>query len=196
MSTALTVKNVKGTRTELNIINAYMSEAQAVMRYTFYAKQAEKEGYFPLQAVFMETADNEMHHGKVFLKMVQGGEVHCTLPVDAVAVKDTITNLEISIHEEGDEAVKSYTAAAKVAEEEGFPEIATHFTTLAEVEQRHMERFRRYLERIKAGTLWKREQPITWRCLVCGYEHVGTEPPRVCPACDHPYQHYMPMDMD
>ena len=197
MSTPTTTpKSIKGTRTEQNLVDAYISGTQAYARYTYYAQQAEKENYFPLQEVFNETAANELRHGKVYLKMLQGGALNCTIPVDAIPPRDTVTNLEISIHEEGDEAVKTYLANAKVAEEEGFPEIAEHFTAIASIEKHHMERFQRYLDRIKAGTLWKRDKAITWKCLVCGYEFVGTEPPKVCPACDHPYQHYMPMDMD
>ncbi len=190
-----TPKNLKGTRTEKNIVEAYMSESTAYTRYTYYAQQAQKESYFPVQKIFEETADNELHHGKVFLKMLQGGTVDGTITVDAIASQDTASNLEIAIHEELDEAVKSYLAAAKVAEEEGFPEIAEHFKAIASVEEKHKDRFQRYLDRIKAGTLWKRDKAITWKCLVCGYEFVGTEPPKTCPACDHPYQHYMPMDM-
>lgn len=191
-----TPKSIKGTKTEQNIVDAYISETQAYARYMYYAKQAGKENYFPLQKVFEETADNELHHGKVYLKMLEGGVVNCNIPVDAIPAKDTITNLEISIHEEGDEAVKSYLAAAKTAKEEGFPEIAEHFTSIASVEKHHMERFQKYLDHIKAGTLWKRDKAITWKCLVCGYEFVGKEPPKACPGCDHPYQHFMPEDME
>lgn len=191
-----TRKSIKGTKTEQNVVNAYMSETQAYIRYTFYAQQAAKDNYFPLQVVYEETAANEMRHAKIYLKMLEGGTLDCNLPVDAVYVKDTVTNLEISIHEEGDEAVKVYLDNARVAEEEGFPEIARHFKAIASIEQHHLDRFKKYLEHIKAGTLWKREHPITWQCLVCGYRFVGTEPPQCCPGCDHPYQHYMPLDMN
>ena len=189
-----TPKNLKGTRTEKNIVEAYMSESTAYTRYTYYAQQAQKESYFPVQKIFEETADNELHHGKVFLKMLQGGTVDGTITVDAIASQDTASNLEIAIHEELDEAVKSYLAAAKVAEEEGFPEIAEHFRSIAKIEDQHRRRFLYYLKQVEDGTVWKRDHEITWKCLVCGYEFKGTEPPMECPACDHPREHYMAMD--
>lgn len=191
-----TTKSIKGTKTEQNLVNAYMSEAQAYSRYTFYAQQAEKESYYPVQKVFNETAANELHHCKVFLKMLQGGEVPCTAEVDAITISDTASNLKIAIKEEHVDGLEFYLAAATTAEEEGFPEIASHFKAIASVEKHHMERFERYLKRVEDGTLWKRDTPIKWECLVCGYIFEGTEPPKTCPGCDHPYQHYFALDMD
>ena len=199
MSTTATTqpaKSIKGTRTEQAIVNAYINESQAYARYTFYAKQANKEGYFPIEQIFNETAANELHHAKVFMKMLEGGQVACSVGVDAIQPVDTATNLRISISEESNEGVAQYQNDAKVAEEEGFPEIADHFRAIAEVEKHHMERFERYLKRVEDGTVWKRDHEISWKCLVCGYVFVGTEPPAVCPGCDHPYQHYMALDMD
>lgn len=193
---AKAAKSIKGTQTEKNIVNAYMNESQSYARYTFYARQAYKEGLFPIQVVFEETADNELHHAKVFLKMLQGGTVQCSASVDAIKAEDTATNLRIAIHEEKDEGVAGYLADAKTADMEGFPEIAEHFRAIAQIEQHHQDRFERYLKRLEDGTLWKREKPIQWRCLECGYIYTGTEPPMICPACDHPYQHYMALDMD
>lgn len=189
-------KSIKGTRTEQNIVNAYVSESGAYTRYMYYSQQAEKDKYFPIQKVFEETAQNELRHGKVFMKMLEGGVVPCNVDVDACKIKDTAFNLSIAIKEECQEGVEQYTAAAKVAKEEGFPEISSHFEAIAEIEKRHMDRFQRYLDQVKSGTVWKRDHAITWKCLVCGYESKGTEPPAECPACDHPYQHYMGMDMD
>ena len=94
------------------------------------------------------------------------------------------------------EGVELYTNSAKVADEEGFPEIAEHFRAIAEIEDRHRRRFEHYLKQVKDGTVWKRDRKIKWQCLVCGYVYEGTEPPAVCPACDHPYQHYMGLDYD
>lgn len=195
-SSTTTTKSIKGTRTEQALVNAYMNESQSYARYTFYAQQAEKDSYFPLQVVFNETAANELRHAKVFMKMLQGGTVNCNVPVDAYKIQDSASNLRIAINEEKTEGVAQYLADAEIADVEGFPEIAEHFRAIAEVERHHMERFERYLKRIEDGTLWKRDHDITWKCLVCGYVHVGTEPPTKCPACDHPYQHYMPMDME
>lgn len=187
-------KSIKGTRTEKNLVIAYMAESSAYTRYTFYAQQADKELYFPVGEIFRETANNELRHGKVFFKFLEGGSVNVPMDVDAGIIGDTASNLATAAHEEMVEGVELYTASAKVADEEGFPEIASHFREIAEIEEHHYRRFERYLKQVKEGTVWKRKNPIKWKCLVCGYIHEGTEPPKVCPACDHPYQHYMAMD--
>lgn len=189
-----TTKSIKGTQTEKNLVIAYLAESSAYTRYTFYAKQAEKENYFPVSEVFKATADNELHHGKIFFKFLEGGSVTVPMDADAGVIGDTASNLATAAHEEMVEGVELYTNSAKVAEEEGFPEIAEHFRAIAEVENHHRERFERYLKHVQDGTLWKREKPIKWQCLVCGYIFEGTEPPKTCPACDHPYQHYIALD--
>lgn len=191
-----TTKSIRGTRTEKNLVAAYLSESSAYTRYTYYAQQANKESYFPVERIFTLTADNEMHHGKVFFKMLQGGTVEVPINADAGVIGDTASNLATAVSEENTEGVEQYTAAAAVAEEEGFPEIAEHFRSIAEVEKHHMERFARYLKMIQDGTLWKREKPVTWECLVCGFHFEGTEPPKKCPGCDHPYQHYIAIGDD
>lgn len=187
-------KSIKGTQTEKNLAISYMNEAQAYARYTFYAQQADKENYFPIGEIFRDTASNELRHGKIFLKMLEGGTVDIALTPDAGVIGDTATNLEISIKEEKEEGVKAYIAFAKVAEEEGFPDAARHFREIAEIEQHHCDRFEHYLQQVKDGTVWKRDKPIKWKCLVCGYIYEGKQPPAVCPACDHPREHYMALD--
>lgn len=127
--------------------------------------------------------------------MLQGGKVDVTLNVDAGVIGTTAQNLEIASAEELAEGVELYKNSAKVADEEGFPEIADHFRAIATVEESHRRRFDRYLKEVKEGTVWKREKPVKWRCLVCGYIYEGTTPPEKCPGCDHPYQHYMAMDV-
>ena len=189
-----TKKSIKGTQTEKNLVIAYLAESSAYTRYNFYAQKADKEQYFPIGQIFRETAENEMHHGKVFFKFLEGGSVEVPMAADAGVIGTTAENLEIAAKEESNEGVKLYTASAEVAEKEGFPEIADHFRAIAEIENRHHRRFMRYLKQVKEGTVWKREKPVTWQCLVCGYQYKGTEPPKVCPACDHPYQHYMAID--
>lgn len=191
-----TKRSIKGTQTEKNLVAAYMSESAAYTRYTYYAKQANKERYFPIEKIFKETADNEMQHSKTYFKYLEGGKVPCGLMVDAGVIGDTASNLATAISEEEIEGVEQYQAAAKVADEEGFHEIAEHFRSIAEVEMHHKARFERYLAQVKAGTVWKRDKPIKWRCLVCGYTYEGTEPPVKCPACDHPREHYMALDME
>lgn len=189
-------KSIKGTQTEKNLVIAYVAESGAYTRYNYYAQQADKEGYYPIGQVFRNTADNEIRHGKVFFKLLEGGSVKISTDVDAGVIGTTAENLATAAAEELTEGVELYTSAAKVAREEGFPEIADHFAAIAEVERRHHERFLTLQKQVEDGTVWKRDKPITWQCMVCGYEFVGTEPPKVCPACDHPYQHYMPLDMN
>ncbi|MDE5628787.1 MAG: rubrerythrin family protein [Muribaculaceae bacterium] len=189
-------KSIKGTRTEKNLVSAYMAESSAYTRYVFYSQQAEKESYFPIAQIFQETADNELRHAKIYFKYLQGGNIPVTMGVDAGIIGTTEQNLEIAAQEELEEGTKMYRAAAKVAQEEGFDDIASHFLAIADVEETHRRRFLHYLKQVKDGTVWKRDKPIKWKCLVCGYEYVGTEPPAVCPACNHPREHYMAMDYE
>ena len=189
-------KSIKGTETEKNLVIAYMAESSAYSRYTYYAKQADKEDYFPIGEIFRETADNELHHGKIFFKYLEGGSMPCTLDVDAGVIGDTASNLATAAHEEMVEGVKLYRNAAKVAKKEGFDDIAEHFAAIAEIEDHHRKRFEAYLKQVKEGTVWKRKKAIKWQCMVCGYIFEGTEPPKVCPACDHPQCHYKALDMD
>ncbi len=187
--------SIRGTKTEQNLVNAFIAESQAYARYTYYAGQAEKEEYYPIQKAFEETAANELRHGKVYMKLLEGGTLPCNINVDSVPIQDTVANLEIAIREESEEGIKIYLENAKVADEEGFPEIAEHFRAIAEIEELHMKRFQTYLDQVKNDTVWKREKPIEWQCLVCGYVYKGTEPPKICPACDHPDKHYKALDI-
>lgn len=187
-------KSIKGTQTEKNLVISYAAESMAYSRYQFYAAQADKENYFPIGQVFRETADNELRHAKVFFKFLEGGAVDVNVGVDAGIIGTTEQNLAVAAKEEKEEGFEMYQAFAKVADQEGFAEVASHFRAIAESEMHHRRRFMRYLDQVEKGTVWKREKPVTWRCLVCGYTYRGTEPPTVCPACDHPYQHYMAID--
>lgn len=189
-------KSIKGTRTEQNIVNAFVAETGAYARYTYYAQAADKEQYFPIGEIFRNTAENELRHAKVFLKMLEDTVVDAGGSVDAGFLGKTADNLRISIKEEKQEGYEFYLAAAKTATEEGFDDIAAHFEAIASIEKRHCERFELLLKQVEDGTVWKREKPIKWQCLVCGYVHEGLTPPDVCPACDHPYQHYMPLDIE
>lgn len=189
-----TKKSIKGTKTEQNIVNSYLAETQAFARYTFYAKIADKEQYFPVGVIFRETADNELHHAKVFLKMLEDNEVVGNPGVDAGFLGDTAANLKTSMQEESVGGYEFYNACAKTAKEEGFDNIAVHFQAIAQAEKSHYDRFKYMLSLIETGTMWKREKPVTWKCLVCGYTFVGTEPPAKCPGCDHPYQHYIAIE--
>lgn len=187
-------KSIKGTQTEKNLVIAYMAESAAVSRYTYYAAAADKENYFPIGQIFRETAANELRHSKVFFKYLEGGKVPAVLDVDAGVIGTTAENLAIAAEEERIEGFEFYQKAAQIAEDEGFDEIASHFLAIAKIERHHRLRFLRYLEQVNNGTVWKRDHPIKWKCLVCGYIHEGLTPPSECPACDHPFQHYMAMD--
>jgi rubrerythrin len=189
-------KSIKGTQTEKNLVISYMAESAAYSRYMFYAAQATKEEYFPIANVFTETADNELRHAKVYFKFLEGGSLPVELNVDAGVIGTTAENLEIAANEEKVEGYEMYLQFAETAEKEGFADIAEHFRAIATIEERHRNRFLHYLDQVEKGTVWKRDKPIVWKCLVCGYEYTGTEPPKECPACDHPYQHYMAMDYE
>jgi len=189
-------KSIRGTKTEINLVVSYLAESSAYSRYTYYAKQADKEEYFPVGEIFRDTAANELQHSKVYFKYLEGGSVTVPIAVDAGVIGTTAENLELAACEERAEGVDMYTEFAKVADEEGFAEIAEHFRSIAEVEARHEARFRHYLKHVEEGTLWKRKEAIKWKCLVCGYIHEGTTPPDECPACDHPYQHYIGLDYE
>lgn len=185
-------KSIKGTQTEVNLANAYVSESTAYTRYTFYAQQATKDSYFQLANMLDETAANELHHAKIFLKYLEDGGVTPPVAVDPGVLGNTLNNLKTAAEEELREGVEQYTKAAAVAEKEGFIQIAEQFRAIATVENHHRERFLKYAEMIENGTVWKRDKPIKWQCLVCGYVYEGTEPPAKCPACLHPYQHFEP----
>lgn len=191
-----TKKSIKGTQTEANLVKAYLAESAAYSRYTYYAQQADKENYYPIGQIFRETAANELRHGKVFFKYLKGGKVTVELNPDAGIIGDTASNLATAAAEELAEGVDQYVEAAKVADKEGFTEIAEHFRAIAEIEKRHRDRFLWYLDQVEKGTVWKRTKAIKWQCLVCGYVYEGKQPPEECPACDHPYQHYMALDYD
>lgn len=187
-----TTKSLVGTKTEQLLAVAYAAESMAYTRYTFFAQAAQKQSYFQYANIFNETAANELHHAKIFLKYLS--EAGCStspLGVDAGVIGDTAANLAVAASEEEREGVDQYTMSAKVAEEEGFPEIAARFRAIATVENHHKERFDLMRKRIEDGTVWKSDTPIKWQCQVCGYIFEGTEPPEKCPACYHPYQHFM-----
>lgn len=186
-------KSLKGTKTETNLANAYVSESTAYTRYTYFSQSAQKEGYYQYAKIFQETADNELHHAKIFLKLLTNGAVMTTpISVDPGILTPTVDNLKVAAQEEQTEGVDQYTTSAEVAEEEGFPEIAETFRAIATIENHHKDRFDLLRKEIEDGTVWKREKPIKWQCQVCGYIFEGVEPPEFCPACKHPRQHFMP----
>lgn len=183
-------KSIRGTRTEKNLLTAFAGEAQARNRYTYFASQARKEGLEQIANIFTETAENEKEHAKVFFKYLEGGELEITAAYPAGMIQDTRANLEAAADGEKMEWSKIYADAEKIAREEGFAEIATSFKEIAEVEEFHEKRYRKLLQNVASGEVFKRKTTVKWHCTNCGYIHEGPEAPKECPACKHPQSYY------
>jgi len=184
------MKSLKGTKTEKNLLTAFAGESQARNRYTYFASQARKEGYEQIAGIFLETADNEKEHAKRLFKFLEGGEVEIAASYPAGVIGNTKENLISSAGGENFEHTKMYPGFAKVAEEEGFPEIANVFRAIVVAEKQHEKRYLALLENLEKGKVFKRERVVRWRCRNCGYIHEGTEPPEKCPACAHPRAYF------
>ncbi|HUT79464.1 MAG TPA: rubrerythrin family protein [Polyangia bacterium] len=182
--------NLKGSRTEQNLLKAFAGESQARNRYDFAAKVALKAGFHQISAIFEETAQNEKQHAKVFFRFLEGGMVEITAAYPAGIIDDTAGNLLAAAEGEHEEWTELYPEFAKLANAEGFPEVATAFTMIARVEKEHEARFRRLLDNVKNDTVFKKEAKVRWKCRQCGHVHEGTEPPAKCPACAHPREHF------
>jgi len=184
--------SLKGTRTEKHLLAAFAGESQARNRYNYFASKARKEGYVGISAIFTETADNEKEHAKVFFKHLEGGPVEITATYPAGVIGDTLENLKAAAAGEKEEWSVLYPDAARIAKEEGFPEVAASFEQVAEVEVRHEARYNRLVERIEKGEVFKRAEPVMWKCLNCGRVIEGGEAPDKCPACAHPRSYFEP----
>ena len=182
--------SLKGSKTEKNLLKSFAGESQARNRYTFFASAARKEGYIQIQRIFEETAANEKEHAEVFFKYLEGGEVEITAAYPAGKIGTTEENLLAAAEGELLEWGTLYPDFAKVAKEEGFLDVAESFEEIAEVEEEHEKRYRKLLENVKNGTVFKRDEEVEWHCLNCGYIHHGKEAPEVCPACQHPQSYY------
>lgn len=179
------MKSIKGTKTEKNLLTAFAGESQARNRYTYFASQAKKEGYEQIRAIFTETADNEKEHAKRLFKYLEGGEAEITAAYPAGIIGTTKENLKAAAAGENHEYTIMYPEFAKIADEEGFSEIACVMRAIAVAEKQHEKRYLTLLGNIEKGRIFKRENVVTWKCGNCGYIHEGTEPPEKCPACDH-----------
>ena len=173
------MKNLKGTKTEENLKAAFAGESQERNKYNYFAKVARKEGYHYIAQIFEETAINEMQHAKDEFKLLDG-------------IGDTAANLKEAIVGEHYETTEMYVNFEKDAKDEGFVEVARLFKQIAKVEAEHRDRYKKLLQMLEDGTLYKREKPIRWKCSKCGYIHEGTEPPAKCPSCQHPKEYYEP----
>lgn len=183
-------KSIKGTRTEKNLLAAFGGESQARNRYTYFASAAKKESYEQISAIFLETAENEKEHAKVFFKYLEGGDVEITVSYPAGAIKDTMTNLEAAADGEKLEWTTLYSDFAKVAEEEGFDEAARSFEQISKVEMFHESRYRKLIANVAKREVFIKKTSVKWHCRNCGYVAEGKEPPKECPACKHPQSYY------
>ncbi|MBE6195490.1 MAG: rubrerythrin family protein [Rikenellaceae bacterium] len=187
------MKSVKGTRTEQNLLKSFAGESQARTRYTFFSSVAKKEGYEQIAGVFMETAEQEKEHAKRFFKFLEGGDLEITATYPAGKIGTTSENLLAAARGENEEWDMLYPEFAKVADEEGFPEIAATFRAVATVEAEHERRYLKLLSRLTDGNFFKRDGEIWWQCRNCGYIVKAEEAPLLCPACKHPQAYYEPM---
>ncbi len=183
---------LKGTRTEKNLLAAFAGESQARNRYTFFASVAREEGYEQIAAIFEDTANNEREHAKVFFKYLQGGDVEITAAYPAGVIGDTLTNLRAAAAGEKMEWGTIYPKFVNIAREEGFPEIANSFSQVAAVEVEHERRYNILAARLEKGEVFKRGEPIKWRCRNCGRVLESAEAPKICPACSHPQAFFEP----
>lgn len=170
------------TKTEENLKKAFAGESQARNKYTYFAKVAINEGYLYIAKIFEETADNEMQHAKDEFKLLNG-------------IGSTVENLKEAIKGENFENTEMYPQMQKDAEEEGNKKAAELFKEISEVEKHHEERYKKLLEMVEKGTVYKRDKSIKWKCAKCGYVHEGTEPPKICPSCKHAKEYYEPEDI-
>ncbi|MCM1180763.1 MAG: rubrerythrin family protein [Clostridium sp.] len=171
--------DLKGTKTEANLQAAFAGESQARNKYTYYASKAKKDGYNQIADIFLETANNEKEHAKMWFKLLNGG-----------AVPDTVTNLKDAAAGENFEWTDMYKEFAATAREEGFEDIAKSFEMVGEIEKAHEERYKKLLENVEGGLVFSREGDMIWECANCGHIHVGPQAPEECPVCAHPQSYF------
>lgn len=173
------MKELKGTKTEKNLQEAFAGESQARNKYTYFASKAKKDGFVQIANIFEETAANEKEHAKLWFKYLEGG-----------AIQDTEKNLEAAVNGEHDEWTDMYPRMAKEAREEGFEEIAAKFEMVAEIEKHHEERYRKLLKNVQDKLVFSRDGDCIWQCSNCGHIVVGKKAPEVCPVCNHPQSYF------
>ncbi len=183
-------KTIKGSKTEKNLLKAFAGESQARNRYTYFASAARKEGYEQIANIFIETAENEKEHAKMFFKHLEGGDVEITATYPAGMIKDTKSNLEAAAAGENLEWTTLYSDFAKIAKDEGFAEIARTFEQISKVEKFHESRYRKLINNIGNAEVFKKKEAVKWHCINCGYVVEGAEAPKECPACKHPQAYY------
>lgn len=182
--------SIKGSQTEKNLLKAFAGESQAKNRYTFFAKQAKKEGYEQISALFAETALNEEEHAKIFFKFLEGGDVEITAAYPAGMIATTEENLKAAAMGENEEWTSLYPEFAQTAKEEGFKRVAAAFKLIAKIEADHEARFLKLLENLEEGRAFLRDEKITWICRKCGHVHFGQKALDKCPVCAHPQGYF------
>lgn len=184
------MKSIKGSETEKNLLKAFAGESQARNRYTYFSSIARNEGFEQISAIFLETADNEKEHAKVFFKYLEGGDTEIKASYPAGKIGTTSENLLAAANGEKMEWSALYPEFARVALKEGFNEIASSLKEIAEVEENHEARYRKLLENVKNKRVFSRDKVLKWKCRNCGYVHEGKSAPDKCPACKHPQSFY------
>lgn len=182
--------DLKGSKTEKNLLIAFAGESQARMRYDYFAKQARKEGLQQIGELFDETAMNERSHAKRFFRFLECRDVEITATYPAGKIGNTLENLKAAAEGEKEEWTDMYPAFANVADEEGFPEIATVFRMIGKIEKAHEERFKKLYNKLEDGKVFESDEKVIWKCRVWGLLHVGNKPPQKCPACLHPQGYF------
>jgi rubrerythrin len=181
---------VKGSKTEKNILTAFAGESQARNRYTYFASEARKEGYMQIADIFEETASQEKEHAKRFFKFLEGGEVEIQTSFPAGVIGKTAENLKAAAAGENYEWTDLYPSFAKIAQEEGFESIAKTISAIVVAEKQHEKRYLGLLTNVETATVFKKDKTVVWRCRNCGYLHEGKEAPKVCLACNHPQAYF------
>ncbi len=182
--------DLKGSKTEKNLLTAYAGESQARNRYNYFASQAKKDDFVQISSIFEETANQEKEHAKRLFKFLEGGEVEIAASFPAGVIGSTLENLKASAAGENYEHTEMYPDFAKTAKEEGFDTIAAVFEAIAVAEKQHEKRYLDLAANIEAGRVFRRDSDVVWRCRNCGYIHTGKEAPEECPACAHPQAYF------
>jgi rubrerythrin len=179
-----------GSKTEKHLLAAFAGESQARNRYSFFAGAAKKEGYEQIAAIFLQTAEEEKEHAKLFFRQLKGGDVEITASYPAGVIGNTKENLAAAAAGEMMEWGTLYPAFAATADKEGFGEIATLFRQVSRVEQNHESRYKKLLANMEGASVFKTDMPVTWYCRNCGFVHVGKTAPATCPVCSHPQAYF------
>ena len=188
------MNSIKGSKTEQNLLKAFAGESQARMRYDYFSKQAKKEGLEQISAIFEETSMNEREHAKRFFSFLEGGPVEITATYPAGKIGTTLENLQSAADGEHEEWTSLYPEFARIADEEGYKEVAACFKMITKVETAHENRYRTLYDNLESGKVFKRGDKVIWKCRNCGYLHESATAPQICPACLHAQSYFEIME--